>query len=301
MSSQIAFPFLTLSASSVRAEKWLVSLDGSRWDTAEDYLQDWDYASTVFVRRCIYIDKQAASQELGMSRHEATYQIRTRIGTGSGRLPRIITRATVANYEEVSGNSCIEVKIDGSQLSTVLDLHSEVVLAQKVDSTSRISPRHAGDRLWQDRKRIRLEGEETRFPIQIVNLRKMLGNVVAARAPWYLHWSRDWSRDLHGAFQLFLNEEYEEVINRVKVHDPLILQAILGSTITQVCEAVLTDPDFDKSAAELDDGAIGAQALSWIEQAWPGKDLEYVRTIHENRPGLFHSTLIALAEVSDKS
>ena len=47
----------------------------------------------------------------------------------------------------------------------------------------------------------------------------------------------------------------------------------------------------------LNAGTIGAQARTWLEIGWPGRTAAIARSMMEQRPGLFRSTVYSLAEI----
>ena len=123
---------------------------------------------------------------------------------------------------------------------------------------------------------------------------------MAAAAPWFLHWSsRDWSRDLHCAIRLYLNSEQPEFVNRVEQQDLQTLQALLGDVIGQIRERFVAHPDAESMLASADVGTLGAQAAAWLRLAWPNKNIAFIRSLLENRPGLFRAAMLALAEQSE--
>ncbi|MEY9831015.1 hypothetical protein ABIA25_002830 [Sinorhizobium fredii] len=85
MNRRVAFPFLTLSDAAVDASPWSVALDGGEWLPAGDFLPDWDYASTIRLRRQLRIDREIASADLGISANELSLSLGLRLGTGQGK------------------------------------------------------------------------------------------------------------------------------------------------------------------------------------------------------------------------
>ena len=164
--------------------------------------------------------------------------------------------------------------------------------------SGRLSPRRVAERLWSDTLRVRLEGEEPRFPIEIADFRKLAGNTIPASTPWYLHWSPlDWTRDFHGAARLYLNKDHPEFIERIENHDGPTLQLLLADVMGQICERLVADPDATKIAVEAEPGSLGAQAIKWLDKAWPEKEIEFIRSVLENRPGAFRAAFLELAEL----
>lgn len=297
MNRRVAFPFLTLSDSAVEASPWEISLDGTEWSTAGEFLPHWDSASDVQIRRMLRLNLELAASDLGIPVDQLAAVASVRIGTGQGRLPRLVLACT---RRELRSGGCsweFEQTIEGRRLSMVLDLQTEFLLANAPSEASALSPVHPGDLLWSETIRVRLEGEEPRFPIETVDLAQMLGGGIAGAAPWHLHWSPvDWTRDFHGAIRLYLNAKSSETLQRIEGEDPAMIQFLLGDVMSQICERFLADPEAETMMDAAEPGSLGAQAVMWLRKAWPGKDASFIRSVLEGRPGVFRSTMLALAE-----
>ena len=300
MNRRIAFPFLTLSDSAIEASPWLIALDGGDPAEAGKFLAHWDPSTVLTLQRSLSVSQEIASVELGIPPADLCLAVVTRVGTGPGKLPRLIVRTDRWDISPNEPEVQIQLKARGDRLSTALDLFTEIILSGTPAAYGQLSPRHVGDRLWYERQRTNLEGQEPRFPLEVVDLQAMLGNATAAAAPWYLHWSpHDWSRDFYGAIRLFLNSSCEEVVERVEKRDPLTLQAILADVMSQVCEGLLREPEAAEIIAQPESGSLAAQVRGWLKLAWPGQDLAAARAILVNRPSEFRASLLAVAEVGD--
>lgn len=301
-SSSIAFPFLTLSGSTVRASSWQISLNGSDWGVVGDYLPDWDASSSIRIRRTISIDPSLAGRDLALTGGVPTLSLGIRLGTGVGRVPRMVFLQDSCEFGPDQWALDVEYEVPGRKLSSVLDILTVITLSHAAENTPPLAPQRRGDRIWQDRARVRLEGEEPRFPIEVANFRQLIGQDIASSSPWYLHWfPGDWSRDFHGAIRLYLNSEGKAFIRRVEDEDPHILQAIMADVMCQVCERYVMDSEADEHFKNLEAGSIGSQAAEWIHKLWPGRDTEFVRSILENKPGTFRASFLALANFGEGS
>lgn len=297
MNRRVAFPFLTLSEPAVGASAWETSLDGVEWSVAGEFLPHWDCATDIRVRRTIRLDFGVAASHLGIPDDQLALAASVRIGTGQGRLPRLILSRMRRELRVEDECWEFEQTIDGRQLSMILDLQTEILLADVPAGSSALSPVHPGDRVWSENFRIRIEGEEPRFPIETTDHAQMLGGGVAGAAPWHLHWSPgDWTRDFHGAVRLYLNTGSDEIFRRIEEEDPATIQFLLGDVMSQICERFLADPEAATMMDAAEPGSLGAQAATWLRKAWPGKDATFIRSVLESRPGLFRSTMLALAE-----
>ena len=300
MNRRIAFPFLTLSDAAVDAVAWSCSLDGGGWSPAGDFLPDWDAASVIRFRRKISIDPQIAADDLNVSPEQLGLAIAVRVGTGQGRLPRLIPFREFRELAADTWQEEFDFEIEGEKLSLVLDLHTQIMLSVLLEGCPQLSPQRVADRLWSDTLRIRLEGEEPRFPIEITDMRTLLGAHTTLSPPWYLHWSpMDWNRDFHGAARLYLNKEHTDLIERIEQHDGPTLQVLLADVMTQICERLVHDPEADDLMSGGEPGSLGNQAAAWLQKAWPGKDAAFVRSLLESRPGAFRAAFLALAELDE--
>lgn len=300
MKRRIAFPFLTLSDAAVNAATWSCSLDGGTWSPAGEYLADWDAASVIRFRRKVKIDPQVAADDLKVNPEELDLAIAVRIGTGQGRLPKLILSRDIRDLSADTWQEEFDIKVTGERLSLVLELLTHVMLAAPIEDCARLSPQRVSDRLWSDTLRIRLEGEEPRFPIEITDMRTLPGAPSTFSPPWYFHWSpSDWNRDFHGAARLYLNKEHTDLIERIEQHDRPTLQVLLADVMTQMCERLVYDPEADDIMSRGEPGSLGNQAAAWLQKAWPAKDAAFIRSLLESRPGDFKAAFLALAELDE--
>lgn len=300
MKRRVAFPFLTLSDAAVDAAPWSCSLNGGDWGQVGDFLPDWDAASTIRLRRTVRLDPQIATSDLGLVPEDLRLSLQVRIGTGAGRLPRLIL---LRNSRELTKNRLqgdFDVEVTGEDLSLVLEIQTQVLLAGSLNVGSPLSPKRIGSRLWSDTTRVRLEGEEPRFPIEVIDMHTLLGSTIPASTPWYFHWSPlDWSRDFHGATRLYLNKDQSDIIERIEQLDGPTIQALLADVMSQICGRLLTDVEADEIMAGSDPGSLGAQATAWLQMAWPGKDAAFVRSVLESYPSKFRAAFLAIADLGE--
>lgn len=297
MNPRIAFPFLTLSDHSIEAGPWMLRLDDGDESPARDYLADWDYASSISLQRTISLNRALAAAELDIDASELALTLCVRVGTGHGRLPRSIISQQQRSFGDELDTLNFEMKVPGHVLSSVLDLMTEIVIERVPDKRGELSPSRPFERVWYDSLRIRLEGEEPRFPIEVANFGRLLPAGIAKSAPWFVHWSPgDWSRDFHGSMRLYLNRDFPEFIDRVTQGDPETLRAVMADVMGQVCEHFLTLDECVDLAESYEEGSLGSQAARWIKAAWPDNDLSFVQSQLRNRPGTFRATMHALAE-----
>ena len=294
---RVAFPFLTLSDDAVQAAPWELALNRGEFSVALDYLPDWDIASTIEARRSLCVDFALAEAEVGVNLHDLRLVVVASVGTGSGNVPRHtrVCQRLALNADEAEAQLKFELP---SALSMVVHLMTDVILADVASEHDELAPCHLGDRLWAHHQRVRLEGQELRFPIEAVDLSGALGDATVESAPWFAHWNRaDWSRDFHGAFRLYLNSNALEIGQVIEDESGLVLQAMMADVMSQLCEGLLReeDPSAEDILAECEPGSMGAQARWWIDIAWPGRDLGFVRSVLRHTPNRFRAAILATA------
>ncbi|HGM4678772.1 hypothetical protein [Serratia marcescens] len=298
MSRRVAFPFLTLSDSAVDVTEWTLSLNDSEWEPIGDFLRNWDSSSVIRLRRKIKVDSKIASNDLGLDEKDFQISVVISLGTGPGRLPRKVFLQEIRSLEYGVLEAEFEFEVFGRDLSTVLDVFTQIILISAASTSNILSPQRFGDRLWSDRFRVRIEGDEQRFPIEIADFSLLLKGTNSSSTPWYLHWSPyDWARDFHGAMKLYLNNEMTSFVDKILSEDPETLQVLMADVMGQVCERLV----MDQEAAEIfhisEAGTLGGQASAWLKSAWPDKDIAFIKSILENRPGMFRAAFLTLAEL----
>jgi len=295
--SRVAFPFLTLAPASIQAMPWEVARGTGDFAVAGDFLKDWDYTVDLRLRRTIRVVREAAAQDLALDKRDLVLAVNVQAGTGPGHLPRAIVRHVRCSLVD---EATLELKIPGSVLSTVLHLQTSVVVADAPVSPGELSPRNAADRVWSDLFRLILEGNEPRFPIEVADLRTILGNRAAAHSPWYLHWSPvDWERDFHGVLRLYLNNSHSAFIEKVESEDPETLRYLMADVMGQVCEVLLRSDDPEDIIERCEVGTLGQQARHWLSLAFPEYDLARIRSVLEHQPGEFRSAMLAVADLPE--
>ena len=301
MSGRVAFPFLTLSDGAVRASHWACSLDGQPEEPAGDFLSNWDAASVVRIRRRVQIEPRIAASNLEVAPENLRLSLVVRIGTGTGRLPRLILYRQTHELCEKAWEKELDIEVTGEQLSLVLDVQTQVLLAAPTDDCGPLSPRRVADRVWSDSLRIRLEGEEPRFPMEVIDMSTLTESAISNSAPYYLQWSpSDWHRDFHGATRLYLNQRNTDFIERVQQQDGPTIQALLADVMTQICERLLIDlEEAEEIMTDAEPGSLGAQATAWLHKAWPDKDANFIRSVFKNRPSTFRAAFLSLAELRE--
>lgn len=289
MSRRTAAPFNRLDAAIV-ARPWMITVGNQSPAPLGEITPDWDYASAVSLERVITLDHLKAAAELGLADEPYTLEVLIEVGTGPGDLPREVVRQTRLSLEP--GEPCaIAIHVDPSRLSAQLSLRTSVLLASALEPGDPLAPRRPASRLWDERCVTRIEGDDPRFPMEVISFSTVFAGRPHEAAPWMLSWSpASPGRDFHGAARLYLNADEEDFVERVQEGDELTLQALMGDVVSQMCEAALRagwHEDFDSA----EPASVAGRVAHWLEQAFP--DVAAAKTALENRPGEFRSAILA--------
>lgn len=122
MNRRVAFPFLTLSDAAVETSAWEVSVDGVEWSMAGEFLPNWDSASGIRLRRAMRLNPELAASDPGIPVDQLAVAASVRIGTGQGRLPRLILSRTLRELRAENPSWEFDETIEGHHLSMLLDL-----------------------------------------------------------------------------------------------------------------------------------------------------------------------------------
>lgn len=300
MSGRVAYPFLTLGPEAVSATPWLIGLDDAPPEPALDHLKDWDYAAAITVRRTLAINLQAAAQALDIPEHDLAMSVVLAVGTGSGRLPRDVRLIGPWPVSTERHELTIDEVVPGSGLSGALHLQTVVMLSASPQARGALSPWRTGARLWSDAIKIRLDGEESRFPLEITSFSTMFAGASMRNALWHLDWRPgDWAKDFNGAVRLLINADHAAFVDRVRSADPATLQTVLGDVMTQIVEQALADEDTAASLGTFEAETLGGQAMAWIALAWPCQTPEHARGLMQTDPGKIRTALQAAAALED--
>ncbi|CUJ83566.1 hypothetical protein RUE5091_00126 [Ruegeria denitrificans] len=301
MTARAAFPFLRLNNDIVRASDWFAILDGSTAFPAGEFIPDWDYASSLLVERNVDLDMAAASENLEVPYSDLDLKICVEIGSGSGRLPRLIHHREEIRVPEGVTSIPISVKLNSKELSSAVFLKTSLVLGSDPARHGAISPQKAGLQVWSDFHRTRIEGAESRFPIEVASFREMFGSTPEANSLWHLHWTPgEWEREFHGAVRLYLNSDFEDFVLRIKQGDRVVLQMLLGDVVSQITETLLREDEAEVVLASAQEGSVAAQVDVWLKTAFGNSSFSVAKSMLESRVGNFRSALLSVVELPEE-
>lgn len=291
MRRRTAAPFHQLS-DAVHAGDWVYELNHGSPLPLSDMLPDWDYGAALKVGRSFRLDPAAAAGELGLEAGSFALSLLVEIGSGPGTFPREIIFRALQPLTLDGLEHRFEYEPPCRAMSTQLILRTTIVLAGDTVSTNPLAPTRGGSRLWTDRFATRLEGQDPRFPMEVVNFNSLFRGRPHQHAPWHLRWNvRDLDRDFYSAVRLYLNEEHGMFIERIQDQDDLTLQTLMGDVVSQMCESALHAPDGMEVLANAEETSLGGQIRHWL--LGPFRSLDDARASLDLRPGEFRAAILA--------
>lgn len=301
MSKKIAFPFLTLPDEAIKDKKWLIGEPNQPLKPIKDTLENWDYACNLEVSLDISIDMEIAAATLRVSKSDLELEAILRAGTGAGSYPRRSLTIARETLQEKSSATTLRSLIKSNQLSGRLRLDIDIVLKSIPTQRTRLSPAVIGARLWNDRKDILIEdGGQSRFPMEMISFSRSFPNKNHSHSPWLLLWKpTDWDMDFSSAVRLYINSDIPEFKQRIVESDRLTLQTILADTAVQLISGFLQDKSVSEDLSEFEEGTLGAQVRSWLENLFPDSSLEVIRSMLEHQPSIFHATVLSGMELGE--
>ena len=89
---------------------------------AGEFLPNWDSASGIRLRRAMRLNPELAASDPGIPVDQLAVAASVRIGTGQGRLPRLILSRTLRELRAENPSWEFDETIEGHHLSMLLDL-----------------------------------------------------------------------------------------------------------------------------------------------------------------------------------
>jgi hypothetical protein len=295
-----ALPHRVATDDHVRPGAWfLVDQDEQR--PMPTWLVDWDCSTTVVARRQIELDGNGIRDEVGLPASTrllaaATWRVTHSLLNG---MVRAAAPTTLADGSRVVD---LEIRLSGLDLGPALELETVLLLA---DTRS-----HQGDPvawrrasvLWKDRRKLRLMGDESQFPMAITSFP---AQGLDDGAPWLLIVGQNLEAPAMGQIQLLINERFSTVTAAVQGTSTPSGSAIRSTLKVDVgrtlVERALSDDEL-LTHDDWPDDSLG-QVLSSIVRTRLGEDPTLLRELRDRDPvrwaGRIASAFGLFAEVDD--
>jgi hypothetical protein len=296
--ARAVYPFLTLPDDLPELSPWRITASGTVYENP-DFIPGWDYAEGLFVERDFRIDHRRAAQELGIPDEELALRAVVRSGTGGNLLPTSARTEFDEILPKKSTQGTVSFNLNGNELSRIVHLELVIVLERSPGgAVSPLAPQTSGAVLWRDRKRIRIEGDQSRFPVSEVDLAEMLGNLGRGTL-WYLDADlSDLGAPFDSVIRLYVDGQAKEFVDRFRSGDPYTIQTVMADVMVQLTTGFIVEDRHSAFAATDENESVGSVVLSWINDAF-GNKREAERLLNHD-PGRFHAALNALSQIEEK-
>lgn len=290
----IAYPFLRIRDPDVIATPW-ERIVGGRAALLPEYIDDWDSAGELKVRRELKVNMPAVATSLGLDPEGLRLRALVTVGTGGHREDRQRRRWWAGDFTADASEREIEFTVEGHELSQRFALRTQLLFWGPVNSGGPLSPKRPGLRLWDHQFRGRVEPEESRFPIESVSFGSAFPD--SREALWRLEWSPgEISDPFAGAFRLLVNEDDPLFITRLSAGDPTTIRLLMGSVRIQITRGVLANTAFTDELASESGESIAGAVRRWLTLAFPNQDLGTIRSAAVLDPARFDAALAAVSE-----
>ncbi|WP_344336410.1 hypothetical protein [Kitasatospora putterlickiae] len=196
----------------------------------------------------------------------------------------------------------IACTVKGRESGGTLTLDTQLVLAARVDDAGPLTARRAGSVLWRDEAQVRLQGDDSQFPISVVDFKEA---GYPEDAPWLLAVEPDPEAAVMGAMVLLVNSGTPQVLDAMQraghpgTADRLIHSAVQTDVVRLLVEHAVRMPDLqDDSRYEQD--TLGHLLMGIVHTRLPGTTLHALRRLYENDPALFSARIHSAARLFEK-
>jgi hypothetical protein len=237
-----ALPYRVAGDTSVRAGAWTLVRDGEVGPIPA-WIEAWDYSMSVHVSRQIEIDPAALRDDTGLQPQDVVQVAVTWRVAGS-----LLNGATMGGVpiglDDASTVVEIGLELPGTDLGPALELETTLLLTAPAGSRSGPVAHRPGSVLWRDTKRLKLLGDESQFPMAIVDF---AAQGLAARGPWTLLLGSDLEAPVMGQAQLLVNTAFPTVVAAVREGDgpsAAAIRSTLGADVGRMLvERALVDDE----------------------------------------------------------
>lgn len=276
MSRLHKLPYLLPKADRVKVAEWnLVTSDGSRALGA--LFPEWDAAMPVYVTAAVEVDFSGILTDCDLSSDSVLRLAATWYSAGTGL--RGGGSSVDLNSHLADRPLALEVKADGAVLAKSIMLSVVLVMLQSGTGSGPLAPKMPGSLLWRDERTVLLEGEGTRFPMEVIDFAESAW--LPENAAWFLDWNPDdFDQSILGAVRLYINARHERVkqaVSGLNKLDRAIREVIRFDVARIMVAAALNNEEFITQPESYPNGTVGAALRRLLYILFPGESFQSVR------------------------
>jgi hypothetical protein len=290
--STFGYSYLRIDPRHVVSTAWSLLEDGVERDLPVQF-ETWEHSLDLHLLRRFRLDFDGVAADLALDPATLVLTLLVTVGTGGSGGDRRRNIFYRGNFDTGTRELSPEFVVPGVDVSQAISLRTAILLGSPAGAGSPLSPKLAGQRLWDDWRLSIQEPVGPRFRIDPASFSTQFPDTPDAL--WRLEWSpEDPSRDFTGSVRLLINSDNHAFVTAVSRNDDLVTRLMMTGVICQITRATLANPIFTGEADEPT--SVGAAVSSWIERAFPGQSLETVSGIMTQDPAFFEAALAGLAD-----
>jgi hypothetical protein len=257
-----------------------VRIQGETESRLEEYLRDWDPGTNLRVGARLHVDGAGARDDAGLT---GDSDVRLAIGWQS-RLTSIVGGELGPPLPTDASRMSIDMIIPGREVGGLVEIDLSVVVARSNEPGQFVAHR-AGSILWREVRKLGLEGDNTRFPVAIVDFAGLAGR--NPRSSWYFDWDpQDMSLPVLGGMQLLVNAGHPVVSSAVTTGAEFegaryVRDAMKLDIARTLIAGALSSSDFSLDVTYEED-SIGAALQGLVRIVFPKRGIDELR-IRQNR------------------
>ena len=288
MAQASSLPFLTAAETDVNAGEWHhLDLHGDPVRVGE-HIPGWDYQLDVDFLRAISID--------GVSFKEAcrlpSDAVLKCCVIAQSRPGRFRERVWEKRIPPDGLHETIQFTSRGTELAGELTLLTQVVLAEELPDSRPLVAHLAGSLLWEHSFACRLEGDASRFPVEVIDFEQRLPNIVSPDALWYFDFSlNDLEASATGELRIYLNSRHESLVEAAGRADPLLSSTLQIEIARRLISAALDEPEFTEVSESFPDGTLGQAIARLFTVSFPHMSVAEVGGLRVSHPARFESMI----------
>jgi len=293
-----ALPFLRPESDAIRVVEANIHCRGAAPKGWLDSLDTWDPSTAVDISIKTEINPRQVFWDCGFDSHAVVRMVIVWSSSDTSLRGRGESRDfNLSNSSDEIETLSLSCVLEGSQLAGTLTVGVQLVLVDAGPSQFSLTPKLPGTLLWSDTRATRLEGAETRFPVEITDFAKL--GWLPEGASWHVSWNTD---DLHsmalGSVILQINESNLRIVEAVTQAQPvdearLITEVIEFDVARSLIEGALSNEDFVNSPNQYEEGTLGETLRRLINSLFTGDSMRALAIRLREYPSLFDSELQA--------
>lgn len=252
----------------------------------------WDYATPIDVAFRCFVDLSALLDSvslgsLGLGRGSVLHLVlkwhSTNTGLRGAGEPQVV--------EE--GPAEAQLQLGGDSLGGVLLLEAAIILSSASGGHGQLAPTRPGSILWSKSKSLNLEGEGTRFPVQLVSFES--AGLRGPNAAWCLRWdSTDYDQAAGACLRVLLNRDHPKAEAAAQEPDDRenagTMQVLRWDIARQMIAGALDD-EAGFETLDWPEGSLGAALAARIRTVFPDLSLDECRALRRTGPEDFETSL----------